>query len=47
MLSEREGGNYFTPFSNVSIFDFEEVNVNWAFIEKKLVKSVTLRSTCN
>ena len=38
---------YFTPFSSVSIVDFEQVHSSWVFTEKILVRSVTLWSTCN
>ena len=25
--------SYFTPFSNVSVFDFDQINVSWAMIK--------------
>ena len=34
----------FHIFFTVFIVNFEQVNVNWAFVEKTLVRSATLRS---
>ena len=40
-------GTYFTPFSSVSIIDFEQVNVSWVLLEKIAIIKNHARNVIN